>query len=124
MTRLYGLWTEPCTSRPGIIAAIPGIGPGIGTPGITGIAPGTGILPGITVHGIIAIPGIVPIIITGMARIIVGIPGTGTVGTLMDRASIMVLPVALTGLIGAGITLLMPVATAPVAVPSVTMSAA
>lgn len=94
------------------------------TPGITGTVRGTGILPGITVPGIIAIPGIVPIIITGMARIIVGIPGTGTVGTVTDRASITALPAAITGSIEAGITLLMPAATAPVAVPSVTMSAA
>ena len=101
----------------------PGIVPGIAILGIPGIVPGTGvarftIVPG---FGILGTPGIVPI---GMARIITGIPGTGTVGTVTDRASITALLAAITGSIEAGIMLLMPAATAPVAVPSVTMSAA
>lgn len=109
----------PCITRPGTIAAIPGTGPGIGIPGITGIVPGTGILHGTTVTA--GTRGTVP---TGTVRIMCGIPGTGTAGTATARASITDLPVGITGPGGGGITALMQEDTAPVAVLSAPMSAA
>lgn len=105
------------------ITVIRGIVLGTGIPGIVGIVPGSGmarftIVPG---PGTLGIRGIVPI---GMARVFTGIPGIGTAGTATARVSIMVPPAVIIGPEGAGITPLMPVATAPVAVLSVRMSAA
>ena len=102
--------------------AIPGTIPGSAILGIPGIGPGIGAAL-ISVHGpgTLGIPGIGPI---GMDRVFTGTLGTGTVGTLTDRASIMVLPVALSGPVEAATTVLMPAAIVPAEARSVPMFAA
>ena len=113
--------TAPCGFAIRFTMETPGIVPGIVTLGIPGIVPGTGVARFTIVPGFGTLGIIVPI---GMARIITGIPGIGTAGTATARASIMALPVGITGPGGGGITALMQEDTAPVAVLSAPMSAA